>query len=371
MTPTNEQIRTAIAEQAADWFIANQTDSSDEPARLAFVTWLKASPVHVEEYLGIAAIARTLRTAGTDPQISLESLLEQGRLDESDHVAIPDRAAPARPFWRAMWTPGRAITVAALAAVVAGFTLHWTIGLRLPDPIQTYETARGEHRSWQLSDGSLVQLNTQSQIRVRFTGTDRTIELTRGQAFFDVAHVARRPFIVSVGGAYALAHGTQFDVDTQDKTAVVTVVEGHVQVFSASLLAESLGTRALPGTVPAEFGLTLGAAQQARIDAGVVLAPPIAADLNQTEGWLHDQIMFKQRPLGEIADKFNRYSSILIEIPDASLRAVLVSGTLNARDTDSFVAFLQTLDGVTVRKTATRIYVLRPSTAAPADSPRP
>ena len=62
MTPLEEQIRDAIAEQAGEWFVANQTGPLDQQGRTDFVAWLRTSPVHVEEYLGVALIARDLRT---------------------------------------------------------------------------------------------------------------------------------------------------------------------------------------------------------------------------------------------------------------------------------------------------------------------
>ncbi len=65
------------------------------------------------------------------------------------------------------------------------------------------------------------------------------------------------------------------------------------------------------------------------------------------------------RPLGEVAAEFNRYGRIPVEIEDATLRTLPVSGMFDAGDTDSFVAFLATLHGVTVERTPTRIRVMR------------
>jgi transmembrane sensor len=74
--------------------------------------------------------------------------------------------------------------------------------------------------------------------------------------------------------------------------------------------------------------------------------------------WLQRKIAFEQRPLGEVADEFNRYVSIPIEIDDAALSQLPISGVFGAHDIDSFVAFLQTLDGVRVERTEARIRVL-------------
>ena len=103
--------------------------------------------------------------------------------------------------------------------------------------------------------------------------------------------------------------------------------------------------------------LRVNAGYQVRVDARGVLAQPIPVDVQQTVAWLQRKIAFEQRPLGEVADEFNRYGSIPIEIDDAALRALPISGVFDAYDIDSFVAFLQTLDGVRVERTTARIRV--------------
>jgi transmembrane sensor len=103
--------------------------------------------------------------------------------------------------------------------------------------------------------------------------------------------------------------------------------------------------------------LRVSAGYQVRVDAGGVLAQPVPVDVQQTVAWLQQKIAFDRRPLGEVADEFNRYGSIPIEIDDAALRALPISGVFDAYDIDSFVAFLQTLDGVRVERTNARIRV--------------
>src|ERR1700741_2758590 len=78
MNAKEDQIRALVAEEAADWFVANReglgTEETDQ-----FAAWLKASPVNVEEYLAVAVTARDLRQAGPDPHTSLDALLMEAR----------------------------------------------------------------------------------------------------------------------------------------------------------------------------------------------------------------------------------------------------------------------------------------------------
>ena len=82
VTPSEEQVRAAVAQQAGTWFIANRSESLEQAERAAFVAWLKASPIHVEEYLGVAFIAHDLPAAAEDPQEPLESLIALARADD-------------------------------------------------------------------------------------------------------------------------------------------------------------------------------------------------------------------------------------------------------------------------------------------------
>jgi transmembrane sensor len=366
MTPTDEQIRVAIAQQAADWFLDNRSGSLDDKGRAAFMSWLRISPVNVEEYLCIAAIERDLRFAAADPPVSLESLIAQARPDQANGVAsFGPSTLRWRSLWKRGWAPVLGVPAAALAILLVGFMVHWPGGRELFGLNESYETAHREHRSLRLADGSSVLLNTESAVRIRFTRTERVVEVVRGQAFFKVAHDARRRFRVAVGGADVLALSTQFDVYARGKTTLVTVVEGQIAVFSGHAPPPLLGA------VPVVGGLTVRAIQQVRIESGVVSGQPVAVDVHRVEAWLHDQIVFDQRPLGEVAEEFNRNASIPLEISDPSLRALLVSGVFNIYDMDSFVAFLQTLDGVTVDRTSTRIYAVRRSPAGRDRPPKP
>jgi len=60
MNSNEEKIRSAIADQASEWFVASDEGRLDERDSADLVKWLKTSPVHVEEFLGVSAIVRDL-----------------------------------------------------------------------------------------------------------------------------------------------------------------------------------------------------------------------------------------------------------------------------------------------------------------------
>jgi transmembrane sensor len=101
----------------------------------------------------------------------------------------------------------------------------------------------------------------------------------------------------------------------------------------------------------------VSAGQQLRVATGTPLGVAQRADLQQAVAWLHRQIAFDRRPLGEVADEFNRYNRIPFTIDDPTLRLLPISGVFDAYDQDSFAAFLASLEGVRVEKLPTQIRV--------------
>lgn len=353
MTSTSDQIRAAVARQAADWFVAIQDSAPEYADRAAFIAWLKASPIHVEEYLGVALIARDLSAAADDSETSVETLLELARADAASNVVpVPalqrrDRAARhvnVPPRWSMA-----GVAVAALVTLAVS-VFWWIAADRSGSLVQTYRTAHGEQVLKRLPDGSAMHLNTETVIAVIYDRGERLAHLESGQALFKVAHDDPRRFRVVAGGAEIVAVGTQFDVRLAGKIAVVTVVEGQVDVFAGTQRRVETGYRL-------------------RIDGGVMSAQSEPVDVQAAVAWLQHKIAFEHRPLGEVADEFNRYGVVQFTIDDAALRALPVSGVFDAYDSNSFAAFLETLNGVRLERTPTRIRVVKSKPANPADDP--
>lgn len=366
MTASTEQIRDAVAEQAGEWFVANQAGPLEPAERAQFVAWLKASPLHVREYLGIAEIARDLPVAVAEPQISFEALIREAQADNDDSVLVLDRpmrrpeprSAPPLPSLR------RPLIATAIAATVL-LAVSWVWQARDGEFLglsKTYRTDHGQQSTWRLPDGTVVHLNTDSEITVRYSAAERTVDVDAGQALFDVMHDSKRRFRVGSGDAQVIAVGTRFDVYRKSETTTVTVIEGVVAVSKGEPPPAG-------GTVaPPPNALRVEAGYQVVIDGGPLQAQPV--DVQAATAWMQRQIVFQNRPLGEVAEEFNRYSQTTIEIDDPALRALPVSGLFDAYDTESFVTFLQTLDGVAIEKTTNRIRIVNLKNEEPPSATR-
>lgn len=358
MNAKEDRIRTLIAEQAADWFVANRAGglTADEKAR--FDAWLKARPENVEEYLGVAVIGRDLRKACEDPELSPDALLKRARAEDS--AAAAERRAATRPTQMRRWQFAAAC-IAALGVVSVGGVLwrDWQ-AIRTPAPVAVttmhFETRHGEQLRRRLADDSVLELNTDTAVTVTYSEKERRLVIERGQAGFEVAHNPQRPFRVFGGSAQIVAVGTKFDVYVQHDVTVVTVIEGKVAVGLSPLLPTSgMETRSNRSVSLVQ----VGANQQVRVSEDAWPATPMAVDAQRTTAWLRRQIVFEHEPLERVAAEFNRYAPTPIEILTPALRNLQVSGVFATDDPESFIAFLRTLDGVRVEVSTSRIRVSR------------
>jgi transmembrane sensor len=352
MADNEARVRGLIAQDAADWFVANR-EGLGARERQGFVAWLKASPVNVEEYLAFAVIARDLREVCRESPESLETLLARARAQPGSQVTplwprLAGLAAAAAHGWRTAAVGVVACALIALTLLATGRFAAPTRPLALP-PVTTlnFATRHGEQATEVLPDGSVIHLNTGSVVTVRLSSQERRVELHSGEADFEVAHAPERPFRVVAGVAEALAVGTQFDVRLEAAATVVTVTEGRVRVAAA---APAAGDARLPD-------IQLGPNQQVTVAPDAWPAKPVAVDAQRSTAWLHRQITFEHEPLEKVAGEFNRYSTRPIEIATPALRKLEISGQFSTDDTDAFIAFLRTLKHVRVDVTGTRIVV--------------
>jgi transmembrane sensor len=211
------------------------------------------------------------------------------------------------------------------------------------EPGEHFATAHGQQLRQVLADGSVLRLNTDTAVTVRYQADSRRVELAHGQVVFEVAHDARRPFQVTAGSAQVTAVGTQFEVYLQSEATVVTVLEGKVTVGAAA-------SHARPP-------LLVGAGEQVRVVRGELPAEPTPVDPARSTAWLHGQVSFRHEPLSRVVAEFNRYSPTPIQIDSPALGELPVSGVFNVDDTESMVTFLRSLGGVKVEVTPSSIRV--------------
>ncbi|WP_084197394.1 FecR family protein [Solimonas soli] len=245
------------------------------------------------------------------------------------------------------------------AAGTSAMLLVLTAGLLWLDPAyrrEHYATAIGEHRRMALRDGSTVTLDTGSGLDVSWHLRSRRATLTRGQAFFDVAHTAWRPFRVEAGDARIRVVGTAFNVreDTPAATAV-TVLRGHV---------------AVRGAADGRAGLLLGAGERAVVRGGRVAADG-RVDAQRGMPWTDGRLVFDRTPLREALAEIARYRRAPLTLAAPQLGELRLSGVFSVERSDDLLDLLPRILPVRVERAADGgARIVSAPAAAPARPPR-
>jgi transmembrane sensor len=360
---------TSVLEQASHWWEMLHSDSASSSDHREFGEWVARSPERVAAYLETARLVRAIKSPRLIwPSTAAEVLIREAK--SSPETVLPfstARVAVSVDRRRARQSRGR-LAWAAAAVLLIGVGL---VLFMLETP-QEFRTALGEQRSVLLADGSRVTLNTASTIEVNLHNGRREVRLVQGEALFEVAHDAARPFVVRAGNALLEDVGTQFNVDMHSNGTTVTVVEGRVAV-------DSPGARDIAGAQTDNSGrgmvepLILEANDRALVTPAGVGVPQRGVNVAASLAWTQRQLMFEHRPLSEVAEEFNRYNRDRIDIDGAELGRQEVTGVFEAKDPASFVAFLSSIPGVEIREGAngTHIVLLRSPTGHPDTRPAP
>jgi transmembrane sensor len=374
--------------------------------REAFIGWLKTSPEHVRAYLQVSAHwedARALNKASVPSVAELVAMAreptsakvipigEGPSREGSEEVTPPERLAHATPRARARILRLRRFLIAASIAVAAvGFvSLYWLEYQR-----GVYSTLVGEQRSITLEDGSTVELNARSTIRVAYHAHERDVDLIEGQVLFQVAKDHSRPFIVHSANTHVLAVGTQFDVYQHQTGTTVTVVEGRVAVFpltssapgqavdlpavEAEILREKVpevplragraksetpgegplvpSTPMTAGTGTASNEIFLAAGEQVTVSSASVERTE-HADVAAATAWTQKHIVFNSTPLSEVVDEFNRYNTRQMVITDPTIAETKISGEFSSTNPDSLLKGLDALKKFNIHATSDRIEI--------------
>ena len=331
----------AIDDEAAAWLCESAEGFSPERAA-AFSEWCARDSRHAA---AVARVARTLALLEEMPDVREQLETQFGRMDEvpaSPHKR--DRSLLAFPVW-----------ITSLAAIlVVGLGLGW-IGVR--DKTERHMTSATSPQSVTLKDGSIINLNASSEIRVDLRRAERRVTLERGEAHFQVASDPARPFIVTAGGLTVRAVGTAFNVRLEELAVDVVVLEGKVEVTPRVSVA--------PKSAPAAPLPILGAGQRVVVRRETPEMPPIVqqvtpASMQALLGWQGRMTTFLDAPLRDIIAQLNRRNATQLVIADAALGEQKIGGVIPLDQVDAFVRLLeQDGDIVAERRGANEILLRR------------
>jgi transmembrane sensor len=280
----------SIHEHAISWLTRLHSDNCTDQERHNFEGWLTQSEAHRTAYQEVAAFW-------------------QG-LSQIEPHAAPQLAA-ARAYLRNARKSRRVLSEKRLAGILSvilllGFSpLLWSW---LTTDI--YRTAKGESTSIQLSDGSRIDLNTDTELTVQYTWTSRSVKLEHGEALFSVVHNAERPFEVIASRGRILDIGTRFNVYRQAERVSVTVLEGEVSVAAKqNTIAQNL----IPG-------------QQISYDSAGQPSAILSVDTEAATAWKNRRLVFKSQSLSVVLEQLGRYHNAALQVQGSRLQALKVTG---------------------------------------------
>jgi transmembrane sensor len=342
------QTASEIAARATAWLIRLDHEGTPELWE-ELQQWLDAHPRHRAEFI-------RQRTAWNRcDQLKIlrpaDGTIDAGLLSRIELVAPPEvtqAAGAQRPPGNAASAPSRGRRVGSVdlsrrgwlaAAAVTGLAILGAWALAFQDGWQTYVTAIGGRQQITLSDGSRVELNTDSMMRVRINNGRRDIVLMRGEALFHVAHDTNRPFLVTAAATLVRAVGTAFSVRIRaDNSVDVLVTEGRVAVGSPR--SDTAGE---PELVPPATAVAAGEA--AAVSRGRLTFKHLSAEeMTRKLAWTDPagpHLSFWGDTLSEVVGEFNRYNVRHLAIVDPRIQQIRFGGNFKASDLDGFVETLK------------------------------
>lgn len=306
---------------AAEWVVRAHSDQRTREDEAALCAWLEADPEAARDYRAHDALWGAIGALADDPEA--RALLRPASASET----MPE------PTVRI----GRRGLIGALAGLAAAASAAFFLLPGLLDGEQHYETKVGEQRRIQLADGSVVLLNTASRLSVRLGEEERRITLEEGQAFFEVAHDAARPFRVFVGNDEVRALGTAFEVRKLEDRAKVILVQGRVAIYRAAASQAATPTpKSKPATAQAPAAAVLSPGQAATLQPEAPLrVEPV--DLTRAQAWRSGKMILDADPLGQAIAEINRYGGKQIMLANPALAAMKISGVFHTTRPETFV----------------------------------
>ncbi len=239
----------------------------------------------------------------------------------------------------------------------------------------TYHTGVGEQLLVHLEDGSRVLLNSDTKIRVQFARDRRHIIMSHGEAFFEVAHVPDRSFVVSVGAHDVTALGTAFQVRYDAGSTAVTLIEGKVVVSNAShdlpdTPSQDVSRRDTSAQAPRARSrrsvqavtLTPGERLLMVRDAAPRLDSP---SVEVVTAWRRGEVVLDKTTLNDAIAEMNRYQDKQLVIGAPSIGNLRISGIYHVGDGKGFAQTIAKLYGLQVTEQDNQI---RLSAGQSADS---
>ena len=271
--------------------------------------WWKGAAAAV---IGVAAVAGTMYLMQQPPEPPTAGLAP----------AATEEVAPGGNKARLLLGNGKALVLDQMAdgPISGDAQLHKEDAALVYGPSggnssNTLITPKGGQYRVQLEDGTKVWLNAASSLEypVAFNGGDRTVRLT-GEAYFEVAKNATKPFFVQVNGMTVQVLGTNFNINAyaEEKRFTTTLLEGAVRVVAGNQR------------------LTLAPGEQTSLEKGILQRA--AGDAEDAIAWKNGIFTFKNHELAAVMRDISRWYDVNIIYDKGIDEKIHVTGAMRRQD---------------------------------------
>ncbi|MGZ4955057.1 MAG: FecR family protein [Methylobacter sp.] len=289
-----------IDEQAVAWFIRLRADNVSSEEKTSFLLWLNQADLHRETFNEISKLwgdTGLLQALGESAQ---KHHIAPKKKTSSVHFKLP-------------------------LAIAACLVLTLLFGNEVAILMQgDYSTKVGERKTVYFDDGSTAMLNTDSSIAVNMDGSQRKVELLKGEVYFEVKPDPDRPFIVQAGHSTTRVLGTRFFVHEKSDSDEVKVMSGRVEVLDRRTLKQPV---------------VLHDREIVSIDAEGLGETRLLNSVLATS-WVNGFLVFENAPLESVISQIRRYRTGMVVYKDNSLRGLKINGRINLRESDDMLKVL-------------------------------
>ena len=327
-----DEIDKRIRDAARDWHVIMRSGDADRETRAEFEAWLHADRTHKRAYRAFEQLYRDLEIALPRAGVDADAI----RRRTGRPTAARLKALLSGPQW--------AGGLAAAASVVIAF--FFIAGDRFegrPDRpvLPSYSTEIAEVSEITLEDGSVITLGAKSMIETEFTAAARHVNLLAGEAFFDVAKDAERPFYVTADETLVRVVGTRFDVKAAGAKIHVAVLEGVVEVMRPENISQPLDAD-IVARAGAKQVLTAGERLVAARNDRTLPSAQIM-ELGEAGAWRSGRLAYEDARLSEIVADLNRYHQRQIRLASPGLRDLRLTATFGTTDLDEVIEMVESI----------------------------
>lgn len=305
-----------LRDEAIEWLIRLNVKPCPPCDLKAFEEWIQQSPAHQKAF----------------EEVSLrKNLLKQAA---ESNLSVRRAALSFRPKkTNAVFYGSLKLAAAACVCLLAGAATFSSDGWY--GTTDHVVVGHGDREAVKLADGSSLELNTGSEVKIRFNRWQRSVELLKGEVYFNVVHDDAKPFIVSAGSGRTVDIGTAFEVYRRsDGEVIVAVQEGRVRV-------EAGQTKDLSAAESVSYNLN-----------GVFTDTANKLNASALTAWRRGKLIFDDCRLEDVLNEFRRYHNVRIRLAEAGLGGKRLSGTFPIAKLETNLAVIAQGLGLTVQHLA-------------------